>query len=384
MPEKRLKICIVSFDWRDIFRSGFDELKGKLVRDRLGLDENEFFMFSWGPKAYHEKKENIETEHFRAGLKSFRPWYDLLTIFLLPYTLSQNNFRPDVIYVKEFPFVFAGILPRIMWGTKTVFLLSATPASLVKTRKFGGIKLAYQRMCERLARKYIDVPLANGQATQDYFVEMGFRREAVKIFTGNAIKRDMKLIERSSPGLIRQKHSIGPDKKIMLYVGRLVLEKGLNRLLDLFASLKRDDMVLIVAGDGDMRAKLEKQVKDLNIQSKVIFAGNVNREEIWNYYRDADIFILLSYSDGCPTVVREAMFMGVPVIGSSIQSIKAFLGENKERGFLWTEKGGEDEFKYLVDKCLSGGEDVELMKKKARVYVEKEIADQRSINEMIK
>lgn len=375
--DKNLNILVISFDWRNIFENDFDELVGKLKRDRLYIEDNNFFLFNWADKSYHEKKENIETAHVKYFLTRNRMMCDLLSLFLLPFVLWKYKFKPDIIWIKEFPFVFSAIIPKLLWKSKIVFLLSATPKSLVRTRRFGNLKYMYQVICEYLAKYFIDHSWANGEATKKYLIDVGFRGEEIMVFPGNAILRDVEYINNSKKGRVREKYNISDNKKIILSVGRMEREKGYDRLLKLFKDINRDDFILIIVGDGVLKEEIKKQISDLGLEKKVIMAGWVSRKDIWDYYRDADIFTLLSYSDGCPTVVREAMYMEVPVIGSDIESIRAFLGENEERGLLYKDKETAENFNSKIQRCLEeGGERV----KKAKEYIDKEIGDMRPIN----
>src|SRR3989339_667144 len=212
---KKLNILIISFDWRNIFQNDFGQLISKLKRDRLYIEDNNLFLFNWGIKGYHQKKENIETFHVKYFLTKNRVVCDILSLFILPWVLFKYKFRPDIIWIKEFPFVFSAIIPKILWKSKIVFLLSATPRSLVKTRKFGNIKFAYQACCEHLAKFFIDYPWANGEATKKYLIDMGFRQDEIKIFSGNAILRDIEYIKNSERGRVRKQYNIGNEKKII-------------------------------------------------------------------------------------------------------------------------------------------------------------------------
>ena len=73
-------ILLINCDWRDIFRSDFDELYKKLQRDRLNPDYNHFYIFSWAHTGYHaqsESNKNFKTLHQKTYLSFFKPWFDL-------------------------------------------------------------------------------------------------------------------------------------------------------------------------------------------------------------------------------------------------------------------------------------------------------------------
>ena len=227
MENKKLKILLVTFDWRNIFETDFDQLKGKLSRDRLGLDTNDVFIFAWSNKTYQQKKDNIETCHVIARFKHFRIIYDLLLIIYLPYVIWRSRFKPDVIWFRDFPFVFGSIIPRC-FGTKIALFLGTMPRTLVKTKKFSFAQTFYQRFSEFISKFFIDYYIANGQATKGYLVNLGINQHKIKIMTEDVIRRDQSLILEAKQGYVRQKYGINTTQKIILCVARLEPEKGHN------------------------------------------------------------------------------------------------------------------------------------------------------------
>jgi glycosyltransferase involved in cell wall biosynthesis len=107
------------------------------------------------------------------------------------------------------------------------------------------------------------------------------------------------------------------DGKIkVIYLGRLVNWKAVDLLIEAFAQVARQvaNATLQILGDGSDRALLEKQVRDLGIESKVEFAGYVKADEGARRMRDADIFVLPSLRECGGVVMLEAMAVGLPVV----------------------------------------------------------------------
>ena len=73
------------------------------------------------------------------------------------------------------------------------------------------------------------------------------------------------------PSYIRRKHKIALDKKIILSVGSLIPEKGFVELIKAYAELKRDDLILIICGQGKEENNLKKLCSGLGVADKVIF-----------------------------------------------------------------------------------------------------------------
>lgn len=380
---KSLNILTISYDWRNIFENNFEELIQKLKRDRLAPDFNNLFLINWSTKNYYKKNGNVATVHLKAFFTKFRIIYDFLLIFLAPLILKKKNFKPEFIVIRDFPLVFPALSIKFFLKSKIAFFLGSFPTDLARKRKFAFLRWLYQYLSEFFAQYIIDYFIANGEATKEYFVKMGVNSGKIKIMIEDIIMRDKDFISASAKGRVRKQYNIGDDKKILLSVGRLEKEKGFERLLDAFQAIERNDLILIIAGGGVLKNELAEKVKNLKLEEKVIFSGFVSREKIWDYYNDADIFILFSYSEGSPTVFREAMHMGVPVIGSKIDGIIEFVGRDGERGFLWDESDGINQLEEKISKCVNNLKEVEEIKKRARNYIKKNISGEYIINDYL-
>lgn len=383
VQKKPLNILIVSYDWRNIFENNFGELIEKLERDRMAPAFNKLFLIAWSSRSYHKKNGNIETAHLKTLPFKFRLIYDLLSVFIVPFILFRTKLRPDIMVVRDFLMVPAGLLAKLFFKTKIVFFLGTMPADLAKTRKFAFFRLFYQRLGEISAKPFIDVFIANGTTTRDYLVQMGVPFSEIKIMIEDVIKRDQDIIGASIKGRMRQLYKIPADKKILLSVGRLEKEKNFEGLLNAISKIKLRNFILIIVGGGTLKDDLEIQAKKLGLEGRIIFSGPVYRDRIWDYYNDADAFILLSRSEGSPTVFREAMYMGVPVIGSKIAPIKEFVGEVGLRGFVWDKIDGADKLETILSSCFAKSGEIVGTIARARAYIDENIAGNLIINDFI-
>lgn len=84
-------------------------------------------------------------------------------------------------------------------------------------------------------------------------------------------------------------------------------------------------VTLKILGTGSMEERLKYLVKELHLENVVEFLGQVNPEKVYDYLRDADIFVRPSRSEGLGNAFLEAMSMGVPVIGTPVGGIPDFL-----------------------------------------------------------
>ena len=135
-----------------------------------------------------------------------------------------------------------------------------------------------------------------------------------------------------------------PDAKVGLFVGQLIREKNLEFLLSsLPAVLARvPGFHMVLAGEGYARRRLEKLCRRLGISHRVIFHGVVrDRQLLKAIYARADLFLLPSFYDNAPLVIREAAALSTPSVllrGSTAAEVikdddNGFLADPSEQSF---------------------------------------------------
>lgn len=110
---------------------------------------------------------------------------------------------------------------------------------------------------------------------------------------------------------------------------RLEPQKDLSTLIKAFACLKKESKnpwSLSIAGSGSLLFPLKQQVVKLGLSENIIFLGKV--EDVWNFYKGIDVFVLSSRYEGFGLVLLEAMLERVPIISSDIPTSKEVLGED--------------------------------------------------------
>jgi len=142
---------------------------------------------------------------------------------------------------------------------------------------------------------------------------------------------------------LRDKFKIG-DKKVILYVGRLVKQKGVDYLLKAFArySKENNDVVLVIVGNGECQNKMELLSKDLKIDNSVYFIGHVEYDNLPAYYLLCNVCVIPSITykiaDAWAFVVNEAMYFGKPVIATEAVGAAYDMIKNGKNGYMIPEK----------------------------------------------
>ncbi len=115
--------------------------------------------------------------------------------------------------------------------------------------------------------------------------------------------------------------------RFILFVGRLVLEKGVFDLLEAYAKLEsglRSQVGLVFAGDGVSREDLAQRARRIS-PGTVCFPGFAQREGLAGLYALAEVLVLPTHSDTWGLVVNEAMACGLPIIVSNVAGCWADL-----------------------------------------------------------
>lgn len=111
----------------------------------------------------------------------------------------------------------------------------------------------------------------------------------------------------------------------LVFVGRLVREKGVQDLIEVCSKLKFKYNLFII-GDGNYRNELEKLSSSLNVNST--FLGFREKDYIMSFLPKMDIFVNPSYAEGFPTSVLEAGISGIRVIATDVGGTREILGKS--------------------------------------------------------
>jgi len=133
--------------------------------------------------------------------------------------------------------------------------------------------------------------------------------------------------DQAARGRLRKLY--GP--RVVISVGRLVYYKGFEYLI---RAMSQVEGKLVIIGDGPLRGSLEALAASLSLTGKVIFAGEIQNQDVVPYYHAADIFALASVarSEAFGIVQIEAMAAGLPVVNTGLDSGVPFVSLHGETG----------------------------------------------------
>jgi glycosyltransferase involved in cell wall biosynthesis len=160
-----------------------------------------------------------------------------------------------------------------------------------------------------------------------------------------------------------------PLRPYFLFLGRIHSKKGLELLIDVFASLKTLDFDLKIAGpENTYASQLKEKVKQLN-DSRIEFLGAVRGQEKKQLFRNAHVFVAPSYSEVVGMVNLEAAMMGTPVITTHQTGL---LNEWSHNGGILINPNREELRNAMVDASKWTNQERDTAGKKLREFVIKE------------
>ena len=223
--------------------------------------------------------------------------------------------------------------------------------------KWGGFASRYIKSGEKCAVRRADEIIVLSENVKNYFKET-YDRDTV--FVPNGVNRP----EAISPEIITEKYNLSKDDYI-LYLGRLVPEKGISYLIEAFKSVKTDKKLIIAGGSSDTN-EYEQQLRDLaQNDERIIFTGFVQGKILEELYSNAYIYVLPSDLEGMPLSLLEAMSYSNCCLTSDIPECAEVLGEY---GVVFRKSDVSDLTSVLSDLCHNPAV-VEGYKSKAQDYI---------------
>jgi glycosyltransferase involved in cell wall biosynthesis len=250
----------------------------------------------------------------------------LLNQGLIP-ALRNNN--PDVIICGGYNYLASWQAMRWANRSRVQFLLwSESTAHDHRGQRtlVESLKKTFFRNCDAFV-----VP---GKSALDYLETMGI--PARDIFVArNAVDIDLfsEMGQKVRAEAERTRTQLALPARYFLFVGRLVREKGVLNLLSAYSQLPQDlreQIGLVFAGDGPLRAELESLARDI-YPGTIHFTGFVDRNDLAVYYSLADCLVLPTYTDTWGLVVNEAMACGLPIICTNVAGCAAELVRSNGR-----------------------------------------------------
>lgn len=186
--------------------------------------------------------------------------------------------------------------------------------------KWGWFARKYIKFGEKVAAKYADEIIVLSEGVQKYFMDTYGRKT---VFIPNGVNRPI----LRNPQLIKEGFGLEKDSYI-LFLGRLVPEKGITYLIEAFKEVKTEKKLVIAGGSSDTDTFMQELKKLAEGDDRIVFTGFVQGQMLEELYSNAYLYTLPSDLEGMPLSLLEAMSYGNCCLTSDIAEC-AEVVENK-------------------------------------------------------
>lgn len=215
-----------------------------------------------------------------------------------------------------------------------------------------------RRIHSRHIKKKSDSIVVSGTAALKYHKKIALPDS--KIFVANQSVETRKFnINKTT---ITKDNLLINKKYVILYLSRILNWKGLDILIKGFNRLEkeRNDVFLLIGGDGPYKSHCEHLSSKINVEN-IKFTGSVPNEEVYDYYRLSDIFVLPTCQRGNAEawglVINEAMGAGKPIVTTDAVGAADDLVKNGINGYV-IQNNNVDEMYLALKKILEGGDNL--------------------------
>ncbi len=276
-----------------------------------------------------DEVEGVPVRRFRAYTPGGEAHY-------LVYPSMKNavlTARADIFHAHSYGYYQTNLLPFIRKVRRVPTVLTAHFHPEWST--WGGTK-------RRALRKFYDSTLGKGVLNNVDIViahtreEIGLMKQVGLDTSGNRVRAvpagiDFSKFERVPDGApFRQAFGLGPKERVVLFSGRLAVNKGLTVLADAAPEVLRqfpNTRFVLVGQDMGVREKLQKRLGELGVRDRFLLTGHITDEALFrSAYGACDVFVLPSEYEAFGLVLLEAMASAKPCVATNVGGMPEVLG----------------------------------------------------------
>lgn len=270
---------------------------------------------------YFDTIEGVEVKRYPLAPKS--NWMRVFNIFLSSYEhyklLKQERLKlgnRDTVVIARFHYsaylAYLAGFKSVKYVVPSVYKnqLKVEPNSSLAQHMKRKIRLFIHNFAQIKALKYSENYVFSETMKKQCIELSGDENKPFIITKPGVDAKRFHPVEPEEKKRLRQELGLPEDKPIVLFVGRFVAAKGVSVLIDAFAQIKAD-AVLVLVGEGTEHQTYVNKIESSNLQSKVKLFPT---RDVEKFYQSADLFAMTSNYEPLGQTILEAMASGLKVI----------------------------------------------------------------------
>lgn len=326
---QNMKVLMLSWEYPPRVVGGIARVVHDLSH-RLYQDGHEVTVVTYrdGNVPYFEDDKGVKVhrvDNFMISSNNFIDWVMQLNFNLIAKVgelISQGE-KFDVIHAHDWLTAYAGKTLKTAYGISLVSTIHATEAG--RNSGIQGETQKYINDTEWMLTYESSEVIVNSNYMKNELQRLfGLPYEKINVVPNGVNTNLFNEVELDYD--FRRQYAMD-NEKIILFMGRLVYEKGIQNLISAMPKILANyhDAKLIIAGKGGMIDELRAQVNSLGLGNKVYFTGYLSSKNVQKMYKCADISVFPSTYEPFGIVALEAMLSGTPVVVSDIGGLNEIV-----------------------------------------------------------
>ncbi len=358
-----MKVCqVTAYSPREI--TGVGEVASNLGR---GLEEkgHDNVILTKSSQSGDPGTPNLVEIEYR----SIRLVGGLLLVLGAAYWLLKKRNSIDLLHLHSISWLTAtcALLGRVLGIPRVLTLHGKFPSSSSR------VSNAVFKLSERLALAHSSTITCVSEDTRSHY-----KLDSARV-VHNGI--DTSRFEQNQEERVRKRQDLGlGDSFVILFIGRLDVNKGICELIEVIGSLvqKGMDLNLLVVGSGDDEM-VEACLRENSLDDNGVMVGRV--ENPVPYYQSSDIFVLPSAFEGIPLTLLEAMASGLPCVATSVGGMPEVIVDGAN-GYL-VQPGDKEGLSQAILRVHDNKIESQEVSEKARITIENRFSSTRMLHDYL-
>ncbi|MEI3434644.1 MAG: glycosyltransferase family 4 protein [Clostridia bacterium] len=324
-----MKILMLTWEYPPRIVGGIARVVNDLSK-RLIKDGHDVYVVTYreGSTPYYENDKGVHVyrvDNYMINPNNFIDWIMQLNFNMVAKVneLIAKGEKFDVIHAHDWLVAYAAKTLKNSYDLPLVSTIHATEAG-----RNGGIHDEVQRYINdtewMLTYESSEVIVNSKFMKNDLQRLFGLPYEKINVVANGINSTAYSGVEKDYD--FRRQYA-ADNEKIILFMGRLVYEKGVQHLISAMPKILENyhDAKLVIAGKGGMLDELKAQVEAMGLGQKVYFTGYLNAKQVSKMYKCADVSVFPSTYEPFGIVALEAMLAGVPTVVSDVGGLNEIV-----------------------------------------------------------